>query len=60
MLKNKNLLPSVETDTANIQKIVSMGAVDGFSGQNINKVDGFTLDENSAFLNQLHSLITDT
>ena len=59
MLKNKNLLPSVETDTANIQKIVSMGAVDGFSGQNINKVDGFTLDENSAFLNQLHSLITD-
>ena len=57
ILKNKNLLLSVEDDTANIQKIVSMGAVDGFSGENINKVDGFTLDENSAFLKELHALI---
>ncbi|MED5450593.1 MAG: glutamate cyclase domain-containing protein [Chloroflexota bacterium] len=57
VLKNKNLLLSVEDDTANIQKIVSMGAVDGFSGENINKVDGFTLDENSAFLKELHALI---
>ena len=57
ILTNKNLLPSVEADTANIQKIVSMGAVDGFSGENIDKVDGFTLDENSDFLKQLHILI---
>ena len=58
VLKNKNLLPSVEEDTANIKKIVSMGAVDGFSGQNIDKVDGFTLNENSSFLERLHALIT--
>ena len=37
-----------------------MGAVDGFSGQNIDKVDGFTLNENSDFLKQLHTLITNT
>ena len=60
ILKNKNLLPSVESDIANIKKIVSMGAVDGFSGQNIDKVDGFTLNENSDFLKQLHTLITNT
>ncbi|MDC0035431.1 DUF4392 domain-containing protein [Chloroflexi bacterium] len=57
VIKGQNLLPSVEMDTDNIKKIVSTGAVDGFSGENINRVDGFTLEENALFLRQLHSLV---
>ena len=59
-LKGKNLLPSVEKDIHNIKKIVAMGAVDGFSGDSIEKVDGFTLDENASFLENLHSFVQDS
>ena len=57
ILKGKNLLPSVEKDIHNIEKIVAMGAVDGFSGDNIEKVDGFTLEENASFLENLHDFV---
>ena len=57
ILKGKNLLPSVEKDIHNIEKIVAMGAVDGFSGDNIAKVDGFTLEENASFLENLHDFV---
>jgi hypothetical protein len=60
ILKDKNLLPSVEMDIHNIKKIVAMGAVDGFSGDNIEKVDGFTLDENASFLENLHDFVQDS
>ena len=60
ILKGKNLLPSVEMDIHNIKKIVAMGAVDGFSGDNIEKVDGFTLDENASFLENLHDFVQDS
>ena len=59
-IKGENLLPSVEEDSENIRKIVAAGAVDGFSGENINRVDGFTLEENALFLQSLHNLIEST
>jgi hypothetical protein len=60
ILKGKNLLPSVEKDIHNITTIVAMGAVDGFSGDSIEKVDGFTLDENASFLENLHNFVQDS
>ena len=60
ILKGKNLLPSVEKDTHNIKKIVTLGAVDGFSGDNVEKVDGFTLEENTSFLENLHDFVQDS
>ena len=60
ILKGKNLLPSVESDIHNIKKIVAMGAVDGFSGDNVEKVDGFTLEENVSFLENLHDFVQDS
>ena len=59
-IKGENLLPSVEEDSENIRKIVAAGAVDGFSGENINRVDGFTLEENALFLQSLHNLVEST
>ena len=41
---NKNLLPSVNDETNRINKSVELGAVDGFSKMNINKVDIFTIE----------------
>ena len=60
ILKGKTLLPSVEKDTHNIKKIVTLGAVDGFSGDNVEKVDGFTLEENTSFLENLHDFVQDS
>jgi hypothetical protein len=60
ILKGKNLLPSVEMDIHNIKKIVAMGAVDGFSGDSVEKVDGFSLDENASFLENLHNFVQDS
>ena len=54
---NKNLLPSLEEDSSIIIKIVDMGAVDGFSGEQTYKVDGFDLKENELTLRALHSLV---
>ena len=54
---NKNLLPSPEEDNETIIKMVDMGAVDGFSGEQTYKVDGFELEGNSLALRELHSLV---
>ena len=53
----KNVLPTVEEDTERISKMVDLGAVDGFSGEEIYKVDGFDLTENAALLEKLHELV---
>ena len=37
--------------------MVDLGAVDGFSGERIYKVDGFDLAENAALLEKLHGLV---
>ena len=57
MKSNKNLLPSVNDETNRINKSVELGAVDGFSKMNINKVDSFTIEENINKLKKLHQLL---
>jgi len=54
---DKNVLPTIEEDTERISKMVDLGAVDGFSGEEIYKVDGFDLTENAALLEKLHELV---
>ena len=56
----KNILPTVDEDTERISNMVDLGAVDGFSGEQINKVDGFDLTENAALLEKLHRLVNNT
>ena len=53
----QNVLPTVEEDTQRISNMVDLGAVDGFSGERIYKVDGFDLAENAALLEKLHGLV---
>ena len=55
----KNVLPTVEEDTQRISNMVDLGAVDGFSGEKIYKVDGFNLTENAALLEKLHELVNE-
>ena len=40
-----------------IHRMVELGAVDGFSGENKNYVDGFTLEENGAELRRLREMV---
>ena len=56
-LVGRNLLPSVEEDSRMIRRMVELGAVDGFSGDNKNYVDGFTLEENASVLRRLRGLV---
>ena len=53
----KNILPTIDEDTQRISDMVDLGAVDGFSGEQIYKVDGFDLAENAALLETLHKLV---
>ncbi len=56
-LSGKNLLPSVEEERALLSRTVELGAVDGMSGIQEYKVDGFTLDENSETVQALHDCL---
>ncbi len=56
----ENLLISIEEEIKLINTLVDLGAVDGFSAKNINKVDGFNLQDNSFALINLHELINRT
>ncbi len=56
-LSGKNLLPSVEEDMAIIRKTADTGAVDGMSGVQEYKADGFTLEENAETIRALQALI---
>ena len=56
-LQGKNLLPSVEAEQDLVKRTVNMGAVDGMSTKAEYKVDGFTLEENSEALIQLHQYL---
>ena len=53
----QNLLPSVEADQDIIKRTVDQGAVDGMSNKSEYKVDGFTLEENSQTLVELHDYL---
>lgn len=57
MIHGKNLLPSIEDEKSLIKEMVDLGAVDGFSGKQDYRVDGFSLDENSETLIKLHEYI---
>ena len=59
LLKNQNLLPSIETEQDLVRRTVDLGAVDGITTQPVYKVDGFTLEENSRTLMRLHELLDD-
>ena len=54
----RNLLPSIAAEREMVQRSVALGAVDSFSGERIERVDGFSLEENSRTLERLHELIS--
>ena len=56
--RGKNLLPSIEAEQALVKRNVELGAVDGPSGEAVPMVDGFTLEENSQALRELHDLLS--
>ena len=56
-LTGKNLLPTIEEESARIRQCVEMGVVDGFTGEAKESVDGFPLDEYNQTLAQLHELL---
>ncbi len=57
MQRGKNLLPSIEAERELVKRNVELGAVDGISTERVNKVDGFTLEENSRTVAALHDLL---
>ena len=50
----KRLLISKDEEIDLIKKIVGLGAIDGTTNVNVNKVDGFNLRENSRIITSLH------
>ena len=57
MSTGENVLPTVDEDMQIIRRMVDMGAVDGFSGEQTYKVDGFSLEENARVLQRLHDIL---
>ena len=57
MSTGNNVLPTIDEDMQMIRRIVDMGAVDGFSGEQTYKVDGFDLEENAQVLQRLHDIL---
>lgn len=53
----RNLLPSIEAERDLVKQTADLGAVDGMSTKQEYKVDGFTLEENSEVLAELHELL---
>ena len=56
-LTGKNLLPSVESETAMLHGMVAAGVVDGTTGDAVPTVDNFTAEENGAILARLHRVV---
>ena len=59
-LEGKNLLPSIEHEAGILKRSVEAGAVDGMSTKQENKVDGFTLEENSQTVQALHDYLAES
>ena len=55
--RGKNILPSIKEERNLVKRCVQMGAVDGASHKVEERVDGFTLEENSGVLAELHRLV---
>ena len=58
-IAGRNLLPSVESETAMLHGMVAAGVVDGTTGDAVPTVDNFTAEENGALLARLHRLVED-
>ena len=56
-LSGRDLLPTVEEELALMRRTVDLGAVDGMSGVQEYKVDGFTLEENSETVRALRDYL---
>lgn len=56
-LRKRNVLPSIEVERGLVERCVEMGSVDGQSHRVEPRVDGFTLEENSQALVELHELL---
>ncbi|MEE8465722.1 MAG: DUF4392 domain-containing protein [Dehalococcoidia bacterium] len=56
-IDGRNLLPSVESETAMLHGMVDAGVVDGTTGDAVPTVDNFTAEENGALLARLHSVV---
>ena len=53
----KNLLPSVESETAMLHGMIESGVVDGTTGDAVPTVDNFSAEENGALLARLHRAV---
>jgi len=56
-MAGRNLLPSLDDEVDWVTTLVDGGAVDGFTGDSKLYVDGFTLEEQSRCLRELHELL---
>jgi len=58
-ISGKNLLPSVESETAMLHGMIELGVVDGTTGDAVPTVDNFSAEENGALLARLHRVVAD-
>ena len=58
-ISGKNLLPSVESETAMLHGMIELGVVDGTTGDVVPTVDNFSAEENGALLARLHRVVAD-
>ena len=58
-IAGRNLLPSVESETAMLHGMVAAGVVDGTTGDAVPTVDNFSAEENGALLARLHRAVED-
>jgi len=56
-ISGKNLLPSVESETAMLHGMIEAGVVDGTTGDAVPTVDNFSAEENGALLARLHRVV---
>ena len=54
---NRNLLPSQKQEIKRLKHLVDAGIVDGTTGRQEYRVDGFTAEENTEVLQKLHTLV---
>lgn len=57
ILSHQNLLQTIEEEIKALNLIVSVGAVDGVTGLNQATVDGYSLEENTKIIIDLHKIL---
>jgi len=57
-IAGKNLLPTVEAETALLHGMIESGVVDGTTGDAVPTVDNFSAEENGELLARLHRAVT--